>query len=350
MSKNINGVFTTNPLTANLGTDLMYFGQSPYGITNDAAMLFSNFSKQFVTSLSGVNGVTVSGSLPSLTIGLSTIPSLTLLGNNAGVTGAVGDVPFSTFLQTSNNLSELTPTAATARSNLGITAAGTATPSALTSANDNNVTLSLSGTPGTAALQPVLFTMGWTGQLGIARGGTGASSFNVNGVVLSGSTTTSPHTAVTLADGQVVIGSSTGAPTAASITAGTGITVTPGHNSITIASSGGAGISWVDQATSSATLAVNTGYVCNNGSTLITFTLPAIAAEGSVIEIAGNSAGGWTVTQAAGQSIKLGSQTSTTGTGGSISSSNAGDCVRLLCVVANTTFRALSGWGNITFV
>lgn len=106
---------------------------------------------------------------------------------------------------------------------------------------------------------------------------------------------------------------------------------------------------WIDQNSSSVTMAINTGYVTDNGASLVTYTLPTTAAFGSVIEIVGNSAGGWTVAQAAGQAIKLGSQTSTTGVGGSISSSNAGDAISMVCVVANTTWRVKSGWGNITF-
>ncbi len=47
MSKNINQVFIANPITSNANTDLMYFGQSPYGIGNDAAMTYANFSAQF---------------------------------------------------------------------------------------------------------------------------------------------------------------------------------------------------------------------------------------------------------------------------------------------------------------
>lgn len=47
MSKNINQIFIANPITSNASTDLMYFGQSPYGVGNDAAMTYSNFSAQF---------------------------------------------------------------------------------------------------------------------------------------------------------------------------------------------------------------------------------------------------------------------------------------------------------------
>ncbi len=107
---------------------------------------------------------------------------------------------------------------------------------------------------------------------------------------------------------------------------------------------------WVDQLTGSITMAVNTGYVTDNGASLVTYTLPAVAALGSVIEIMGKSAGGWTIAQGAGQSIGLGSVTSTVGAGGSVSSSNLGDCVRLVCITANTGWRVSSGWGNLTYV
>lgn len=50
------------------------------------------------------------------------------------------------------------------------------TPSALTRTNDTNITLTLGGTPNTALLQPVSLTLGWTGLLAIARGGTGVGS------------------------------------------------------------------------------------------------------------------------------------------------------------------------------
>lgn len=46
-------------------------------------------------------------------------------------------------------------------------------PAALTKADDTNVTLTLGGTPTTALLRAVSLTLGWTGQLSVARGGTG---------------------------------------------------------------------------------------------------------------------------------------------------------------------------------
>jgi hypothetical protein len=48
-------------------------------------------------------------------------------------------------------------------------------PAALTKTDDTNVTLTLTGTPATALLQAVNVAAGWTGTLGLARGGTAAN-------------------------------------------------------------------------------------------------------------------------------------------------------------------------------
>jgi hypothetical protein len=50
------------------------------------------------------------------------------------------------------------------------------TPSALTEVDDTNVTMALGGTPATALLKAVSLTLGWTGTLAPARGGTGAAT------------------------------------------------------------------------------------------------------------------------------------------------------------------------------
>lgn len=66
---------------------------------------------------------------------------------------------------------------------------GSATPSynsagALTKVNDTNVTLTLGGTPTTALLNATSLTLGWTGQLGLTRGGTNASLTASNGGIV----------------------------------------------------------------------------------------------------------------------------------------------------------------------
>lgn len=57
------------------------------------------------------------------------------------------------------------------------------TPAALTSVSDTNVTITLGGTPATALLQASSITMGWSGLLSIARGGTNNSVLGANGTL-----------------------------------------------------------------------------------------------------------------------------------------------------------------------
>jgi hypothetical protein len=58
--------------------------------------------------------------------------------------------------------------------------------SELTFTNDTNVQMTLGGTPASALLQPVSITLGWTGQLAVGRGGTGAST--LTGVLIGNGT------------------------------------------------------------------------------------------------------------------------------------------------------------------
>ncbi len=64
----------------------------------------------------------------------------------------------------------------------------TVTPSALTKVDDTNVTLTLGGSPSTSLLAATSLTLGWTGTLSVARGGTGLASFTANGVFYASST------------------------------------------------------------------------------------------------------------------------------------------------------------------
>lgn len=293
-------------------------------------------------------------------------------------------------------------------------AGGDITGAALTKTDDTNVTLTLGGTPTTALLRAASLTLGWTGQLSLTRGGTNASLTASNGgifystatagailagtatanqVLLSGataapawSTATYPATTTinqllyssaanvigglatansaalvttsagvptfssTMTNGQVIIGSTGATPTAATLTAGTGVTITNGAGSITINASGTG--TWVNQNTSTVTMGSNTGYTINNGASLVTLTLPTTANQGDFIEINGSSSGGWKIAQAAGQQIFLGSQSTTSGTGGSLASTNLHDCIRLRSTAASgsTTWAVVSVIGNITVV
>ncbi len=144
-----------------------------------------------------------------------------------------------------------------------------------------------------------------------------------------------PAFSSTMTNGQLIIGSTGATPTAATITAGSGISVTNGAASITIAST--SGVAWASIAGTTQTAAVNHGYVVSNAGQT-TVTLPTTAALGSIVEVAGFGAGGWVLAPGAGQSINLGEDNATT----SITSANANDAIRVVCVVADTTWSMLS--------
>jgi hypothetical protein len=89
---------------------------------------------------------------------------------------------------------------------------------ALTKTDDTNVTLTLGGSPSNALLAAVSLTLAWAGTLAVNRGGTGQSSFT---------------------NGQLLIGNSTGNTlTKATLTQGSGISITNSAGGITIATTG----------------------------------------------------------------------------------------------------------------
>lgn len=156
-------------------------------------------------------------------------------------------------------------------------------------------------------------------------------------------------TSLALTNGQLAIGNTGADPTASTLTAGTGITITNGAGAITIASTSG-GVTWNDVTGTSATMAINNGYLADNAG-LVTLTLPSTAVQFSIIEVAGQGAGGWKIAQNANQLIQFGSAAATTtGVSGFLASTNRYDTVRMIAVVggASTQWNVLSAVGNIT--
>ncbi len=179
--------------------------------------------------------------------------------------------------------------------------------------------------------------------------GTFSGNTTTNHSIILGSTSNTITSLGAATNGQLPIGSTGNAPSLATITAGTGIGVSNGAGSITISATG-TFLPWTDVTGTTQTIAVNNGYLADNAGT-VTLTLPATAAQFSVFAVAGGpAAGGWSIAQNASQTITLGSATTTAGAGGSLSSTNANDCVYVLCTVANTAFLVLNSIGNITVV
>jgi hypothetical protein len=90
-------------------------------------------------------------------------------------------------------------------------------------------------------------------------------------------------------------------------------------------------------------------YISNLG-TLVTFTLPLTAQVGQIIQVVGYGAGGWIIDQNAGQTIHSTTANTTTGTGGSLASTNRYNCVEIMCTVANTDWVIMNFSGTLTYV
>lgn len=131
---------------------------------------------------------------------------------------------------------------------------------------------------------------------------------------------------------------------------GSGVTATGSGSDATVnISSGGGGFTWNNTTGTTQSMSTDNGYISNNASQS-TFTLPTTAAVGKVVAVAGSGAGGWILAQNASQYIQFGPLVTTTGTGGSLTSTNQFDSVQLVCIVANDGWSVISSIGNISIV
>jgi hypothetical protein len=117
-------------------------------------------------------------------------------------------------------------------------------------------------------------------------------------------------------------------------------------HTLTISVTGG-GFVWNEITAASANMAINNGYIANRG-TLVTLTLPAVAAQGSTIKVLGKGAGLYQIAQNAGQSINFVSATTTVGGTGSLTATEQFDALEIICTTANTGWTIASSTGNFT--
>ncbi len=366
MSKNIQQVFVANPITTNAGTDLMYFGQSPYGATNDAAMTFANFAAQFVNAVSLPLVLAKGGTSANLTAsnggifystatagailaGTATANQVLLSGLSSAPSWSIATYPSTTtinqllYSNAANTIAGLSTanngTLVTSSAGIPSILAGPGTTGNVLQSNAAAApSFSTATYPSTTVINQILYSSAGNTVTGLATVNSASLSTTVAGV----------PTWLALTTGQVVIGSGAGAPAAATLTPGTGVSITNGNNAITIASNGAQ--PWVDQTTASVTMASNTGYTSDAGASLVTFTLPAASAIGDFVEINGKGSGLFKIAQAAGQQINFGSSQTTLGITGSLASTLQFDNVRLRCLTANTIWTVVSVQGTLTVV
>lgn len=189
--------------------------------------------------------------------------------------------------------------------------------------------------PSTTTVSQILYSSATNVVSGLAT---------ANRAVVTTSATGVPVVTALATDGQLIIGSTAGAPAAATLTAGTGITITNASNSITVAVTGG-GNTW-SSITANQTLVVNNGYFVTSGT--LSLALPAAAVVGDTIYVVLRGGTSYSITQASGQQIFFGNTNTTSGAGGSLASSAAGDSIRMVCSATNTTWVVIDSVGNLT--
>jgi len=269
----------------------------------------------------------------SLTLGWAGQLDLTRGGTNASLTASNGGIVYSTATamailsgtatagQLLQSGSSAAPSWTTATFPTTAGSAGT-----ILRANGTNWVASTATFADTYAASTLLYSNGVNTVIGLAT---------ANSASLVTSSTGVPVWSSTMTNGQLIIGSTGATPTAATLTAGVGISITNAAGSITLAATGG-GLSWATLAGTSQAAAVNNGYISGNAAQT-TVTLPATAAIGDIVAVEGLGAAGWVLTANTGQTIKIGS--STTSSAGSLTSVAASDNVYVTCIVANTTWR-----------
>ena len=150
-----------------------------------------------------------------------------------------------------------------------------------------------------------------------------------------------------LTNGQLVIGSTGNAPSKATLIAGSSISIVNGPGTITISVVGSL-LPTFEIITTSTTMASNSVYITNNAAQ-VSLLLPATSVVGDRLQIVGKGAGGWRITQNAGQQIHIGQNASTVGVAGYVESTAQFNSVNIMCTVANTTWTNQSSpQGSLT--
>lgn len=147
-------------------------------------------------AISSGTGILVGNASGSITISLAPIATLNILSNITGgsaspiantltatIDAAIGSTQGNVLYRNASGWVVLAPgtsgqflTTGGAAANVSWTSQVAPTSAALTKSDDTNVTLTLGGSPTIALLAATSLTLGWTGQLSIARGGTSVSS------------------------------------------------------------------------------------------------------------------------------------------------------------------------------
>lgn len=189
--QNVSGVGSANQVLVSNGAGALPSWQAVPGVT--PAALTRTDDTNVTLTLGGTPATSLLQAV-SLTLGWTGTLAETRGGTNQS-TYTLGDT---LYASAPNTLSKLAGNITTAKQYLSQTGSGAVsaapawatitgsdiTGAALTKTDDTNVTLTLGGTPTTALLRAASITVGWTGTLGLTRGGTAASLTASNGGIV----------------------------------------------------------------------------------------------------------------------------------------------------------------------
>ena len=318
------------------------------GITTiNAGLGLASTTTAGVTAISNTGVVSISSATPSLTATFDSVTGTATLTNN-GVTSvaatgtgittstAAGVVTITNTGVLSNTagdgISISGATGASTITNTGVLAltAGTGVTIAGTQANQTITNNGVVGLQGTTNQVTVSGTAGGTFTVGLPASVTVDTALTVTGLGADKVLTTGAAgvvQGVSLLNGQVLIGSSTGAPVAANITAGTGVTVTNSPNGISISVAGGVAVNTVTgKVGTGSTTALQVSNTGPSSDPIITYTvdaglesLAALSGFGLVVQQSDNSFAARTLIAGTGVEILNAS-----GAGGDITISNTG--------------------------
>lgn len=331
---------TSNAINANTAGLVKYDGSGTF-----SGETTTQYNVQVGAASNGLTSVAPSATsgVPLVSQGASADPAFGTAVVAGGGTGAVT----LTGIVTGNGTSAMTASTVT---QYGVLVGGASNAVSSTAVGSAGQVLQSAGAGAdpaySTATYPLTTTINQVLYSSAANTVTGLATAN-KAVMTTGATGVPVMTALAT-DGQLIIGSTAGAPAAATLTAGTGIGIANAGNSITISNTG-ATFTWNDVTGTTDDFVADNGYIANNAG-LVTITLPATATVGDSFKITGLGAGGWKIAQNASQLIHMGSSVTTTGTGGSLASTNQYDSLEFVCVVTNTTYNVINSVGNITIV
>ena len=249
LKKQTRSAFLTGTGVGNMNSFTISDGSTSETISDGNTITFSGTSNEVDVAVSATDTVTIG--LPS-----SITANLTgnVTGNVSGTSGSTtGNAATATALETARNIG-------------GVSFDGTGNidlPGVNTAGSQN--------TSGTAA--------GLSATLAVASGGTGATSFADKSVIITQDSGTDTLAAVAMdADGELLIGGTSG-PAVATLTAGTGVTITNADGAITIAAPDVGDITAVNTAS-------NSGLAGGATSGAVSLTVdPSNLADGSSVTV-----------------------------------------------------------------